>query len=321
MIMLELKKLIGNTTFVEAKNLANLLGVERLFLKFEGSNPTGTQKDRIALALVEDAKKNKFNGIITATCGNFGAALAYVAKQYGLETHIYIPTNYHPSKNRINYIKQSNAKLLYVDGHYEDAVSFSSEIAEKENYYNANPGVPRVKEISFLAYSEISLEIYRALRKAPDYIFCPVGNGTTIAGIHLGFKNLLENGKISKTPRIVGTSTRKGNPIINSFKLKSKMALDLAPNEIRESKINEPLTNWHSYDGQEALDAIYDSNGFADYASDTKMRAFSKTLRDEEGINALPAATSTLAVLTNLKKADFILKGTYVAIITGRYFK
>ncbi|MFW9881846.1 MAG: pyridoxal-phosphate dependent enzyme [Candidatus Thorarchaeota archaeon] len=319
--MLTLKKLIGNTTFTEAKNLANLLGSERLFLKFEGSNPTGTQKDRIALALVEDASHNGHSGITTATCGNFGAALAYVAKNYGIETHIYIPTNYHPSKNRINYIKQSNAFLHYIDGYYEDAVNFSSEIAEKENYYDANPGSDKVKNISFLAYSEISLEIFRALRKNPDYIFCPVGNGTTLAGIHMGFKKLLKDGKISRLPKIIGTSTRKGNPIIKSYKLKSKIALDLSPNEIKESKVNEPLTNWHSYDGQEALDAIYESNGFADYASDTKMIRFSRILRYEQGLNALPASTSTLAVLSSLKREDVILKGTYVAIITGRFFR
>jgi len=114
---------------------------------------------------------------------------------------------------------------------------------------------------------------------------------------------------------------KKGNPIIKSFKLKNKVVLDLSPDEIRESKINEPLTNWHSYDGQEALDAIYESNGFADYASDAKMINFSRILREEQGLNALPASTSTLAVLSSLKHADVTLKGTYVAVITGRDFK
>jgi len=319
--MFELKKLIGNTTFIEAKNLANLIGCERLYLKFEGSNPTGTQKDRIALALVQDAVKNDYKGIITATCGNFGAALAYVAKNFGLETYIYIPTIYHPSKNRITYIKQANAHMLYVNGHYEDAVEFSSEIAEKENLYNANPGTSQVKEISFKAYGEIAFELYRGLRRVPDYLFCPVGNGTTLAGIHLGFKQLYKDGKISKIPKIVATSTTKGNPIIKSYKIKSKTALDLSPNEIKESKVNEPLINWHSYDGQEALDAIYESNGFAQYASDTKMMNFAKILRDEQGLNALPASTSTLAVLSSLKNENVTLKGTYVSIITGRYFR
>jgi threonine synthase len=319
--MFELKKLIGNTTFTEAKNLATLFGCERLFLKFEGSNPTGTQKDRIALALVEDARKNGYAGITTATCGNFGAALAYVAKNFGLATHIYIPQNYHLTKNRINYIKQANAYIHYLDGHYEDAVTFSSEIAENENYYNANPGNPRVKEVSFSAYSEISLEIYRTLRRVPDFIFCPVGNGTTITGIYLGFKNLYKDGKTTKIPKIVATSTKRGNPIIKSYKLKSKSVQDLSPDEIRESKINEPLTNWHSYDGQEALDAVYESNGFADYASDAKMIEFSRILREEQGLNALPAATSTLAVLSTLKKGTVILKGSYIAILTGRDFK
>jgi threonine synthase len=319
--MFELKKLIGNTTFIEAKNLATFLGCDRLYLKFEGSNPTGTQKDRIALALIEDAFKNNYKVITTATCGNFGAALAYVAKNFGLETHIYIPTNYHPAKNRINYLQQANTHIHYIEGHYEDAVTFSSEIAEEENYYNANPGISRVKDLSFSAYSEISLELYKNLRRVPDYVFCPVGNGTTVAGIHLGFKKLYTEGKISKVPKIIATSTTNGNPIIQSFKMKSKRAIDLSPNDIRESKINEPLINWHSYDGQEALDAIYDSNGSADYVSDAKMLRFSRILRDEQGLNALPASASTLAVLSDLKKNRYLSKGTYVAVITARGFK
>ena len=81
------------------------------------------------------------------------------------------------------------------------------------------------------------------------------------------------------------------------------------------------MINWHSYDGQDALDAIYDSEGFAEYASDSKMMNFAKILRDEQGVNALPAATSTLAVLSSLKNERVTLKGTYVSIITGRYFR
>ena len=94
----------------------------------------------------------------------------------------------------------------------------------------------------------------------------------------------------------------------------------LKPEEIKESKINEPLTNWHSFDGQIALDAIYESGGFAEYASDTKMMEFSKLTRSEEGLSVLPAAASTLAVMQTLGRDGFIVKGTFVAVLTGRDF-
>jgi threonine synthase len=110
------------------------------------------------------------------------------------------------------------------------------------------------------------------------------------------------------------------DPIIKAFKENKKAIIDLKPEEIKESKINEPLTNWHSFDGQLALDAVYESGGFAEYASDTKMLEFSKLVRSEEGLSVLPASASTLAVMQTLGKEGFIVKGTFVAILTGRDF-
>ncbi len=314
----ELNYLIGNSTFIEARNLANDLGIERLFLKFEGSNPTGTQKDRIAFAIVEKAKEKGYNGVLAATCGNFGAALAYTANYFDLPSYIYIPKNYHVPKTRLELMKKYNAEIIYVDGHYEDVVEYSTEISKEDGVLNANPGQSVVKEISLNAYGDISLEIFRSLRKSPDYVFCPVGNGTTLAGIYKGFKVLLEKGKIGKVPKIIATSTRQGNPIVKSYKEKRKKILELSPSDIRESAINEPLTNWRSYDGQEALDAIYESTGFADYASDSKMLKMARLVSRNQGLNILPASASTISVMTGLKKENVVLKGLFVAILTGR---
>lgn len=314
----ELNYLIGNSSFIDARNLGYQLGIERLFLKFEGSNPTGTQKDRIALAIVEKAKENGYNGVLAATCGNFGAALAYTAKSFDIPSYIYIPKNYHVPKSRLELMKKHDAEIIYVEGHYEDVVEYSTEISKEDGVLNANPGQLSVKEASLKAYAEIAIEIYRSLRKSPDYAFCPVGNGTTLAGIYSGFKDLLNKGKIAKVPKMVATSTRQGNPIIKSYKEKQKTILELNPSDIRESAVNEPLTNWRSYDGQDALNAIYESNGFADYASDSKMLQMARLVRREQGLNILPASASTLAVMTNLKKEDVVLKGLFIAILTGR---
>jgi threonine synthase len=158
-------------------------------------------------------------------------------------------------------------------------VELSSKTAKEEGWFDANPGVDGVREISIEAYADVSQEIYRDIRRPPHFVFVPVGNGTTIAGIHLGFKRLFEAGKIQFLPRMVATSTRRGNPIVKSFKMNSRTIQDLRRDEIKETKFNEPLTNWHAYDGQEALDAIYESKGFADYASEVKMVEFSKLLR------------------------------------------
>jgi threonine synthase len=312
--------MVGNTIFLEARNLAPILGCERVYLKFEGSNPTGTQKDRIAMILADQAVTSGLEGITTATCGNFGVAVAYAARHYDLAAHIYIPKKYEVPKDRLKRMENFGAKVHFVDGYYEDAVAYSSEQAIENHWFDANPGVNEVPDLSLAAYGEIAVEIYRDLRRVPNYIFCPVGNGTTLAGIYAGFKKLYLSGKTMTVPKMVATSTRRGNPVIKSFKENKQTIVDLKPEEIKESKVNEPLTNWHAFDGQLALDAIYESGGFAEYASDTKMMEFSKLIRSEEGLSVLPAAASTLAVMQSLGRDGFIVKGTFVAILTGRDF-
>lgn len=312
---------VGSTTFIESKNLAKQVGCERLYLKFEGGNPTGTQKDRIALAIMDSAKQENATAVTTATCGNFGAALAWAARVFDIPAHIFIPEGYHVPKDRMKRIKETGAELHFAPGQYEDLVELSSQTAKEEGWFDANPGMDSTKDISIQAYGEIATEIYRDIRRPPHYIFCPVGNGTTLAGIHYGFKQLFNAGKINFLPKIVATSTKRGNPIVKSFKMNSKIVQDLGRHEIKETKFNEPLTNWHAYDGQEALDAIYESRGFADYASEAKMVEYSKLLRQEEGLYVLPAAASTLAVMHDLADDKVIMKGTFAAVLTGRDFE
>lgn len=315
------REFLGSTTFIESRNVARSVGCEKLYLKFEGGNPTGTQKDRIALAIVDYAKHQGAAAVTTATCGNFGAALAWAARLYEIPAHIFIPKGYHVPKDRMKRIQEAGATIHFDVGQYEDLVEISSEQAEENGWFDANPGRDGVKNISLDAYGEIANEIYRDIRKAPNYVFCPVGNGTTLAGIYLGFKRLMEAGKITSIPRMVATSTRRGNPIVKTWKMKSRTIVDLNRDEIKETKYNEPLTNWHSFDGQEALDAIYESNGFADYASENKMGEYAKILRQEEGLYVLPASASTLAVMSDLADNVVTVKGTFVAILTGRNFE
>lgn len=92
---------------------------------------------------------------------------------------------------------------------------------------------------------------------------------------------------------IAASSTRK-NPIISSFKNGSELCEDLDPNTIRETKYNEPLINWHSFDGDEALYALRESDGEAFGISDKKMKEMASFLLKKEGLKILPASTAGL---------------------------
>jgi len=307
--------LVGGTIFVRSRNIEPLVSCKKLFLKFEGGNPTGTQKDRAAIAVIQRAKEAGYDELSIGTCGNFGASFAFFSRKFGMKTHVFIPSSYRAE--RVEEIQHYDGMVHRVDGTYEDALDICSEEAETYNWYDANPGKNENSEISMAAYAGISEEIYSSLGRVPDAVSVPVGNGTTLAGIYRGFRFLHESGKTDGVPMMIASSTAGGNPVIKSFKMGSRTLRDLEPEDIRETAVNEPLVSWHSFDGQMALDALYESNGFADYASDTRMKEFSRILMSEEGLSVLPASASSLVVLSEyLRKVH---SPEYcVAILTGR---
>ena len=306
---------IGDTNLSRARNIEREFGLRQIFLKFEGTTPTGTQKDRIAFAQVMDALRRGYDTITIATCGNYGAAISLAASIAGLDCEIYIPEKYHTS--RIKEIEENNARIIRVPGDYENAVQVSQEMADKKEYYDANAGGDN-NMIQFRAYGEIAYEIYDELRDAPAVIALPVSNGTTLAGIYKGFVSLYRRGKTSKIPRIVAGSSFGKNPIVQAFLKNLSTCEDLAPEKIHETIINEPLINWRSIDGDYALEAIRISGGWASYSSDKNMMTLSKTLREKEGLSVLPASTAGLFALLDRHKKEPLPNDRYVVVLTGR---
>lgn len=306
---------IGDTNLNRAKNLERECNLRQIYLKFEGGNPTGTQKDRIAFEQSMDALRRGFDAITVATCGNYGVAIALASSLAGLKCYIYIPENYHTK--RINEIEKYGANIIRIRGDYEQAVILSRARAEKEEIYDANPGGANTA-IQLKAYGAIAYEIYDELRDAPSCIAVPVSNGTTLAGIYKGFVSLFRRGKTTKVPRFIAGSSHGKNPIIQAFKKNLTHCEDLRPDKIRETRINEPLINWHSIDGDLALESIRNTNGYASYASDKNMLNYSKMIREIEGLSVLPASTAGMVVLLEKHRKESLAGDKYVIILTGR---
>jgi threonine synthase len=307
------KQGVGDTIFTQARNLEKKLDIRNLYLKFEGGNPTGTMKDRASFSCLRNAVEKGYQRVAIASCGNFGASIVYFSKVLGLEAHVYIPEKFHSP--RVPEIKKMGGILHRVKGTYEDSVDASTSQAADRGWYNANPGTPENTEASLEAYSIIAYEIYERLKHVPEVVSVPVGNGTTLAGIYHGWKKLLEKGITNKVPSMVAASTTGGNPIVESYKNGIKTIIDLNPDKIRETEHNEPLINWKSLDGQIAIEAIYESNGWAVYVTDEEMIEYSDLLLTHEGLNVLPASTSSLAAHPHIKKEEKM-----VMILTSRGF-
>jgi threonine synthase len=306
---------VGDTTLVRARNLEREMGLRQIYLKFEGGNPTGTQKDRIAFAQVMDAMRRGFDAITVATCGNYGVALALAASMAGLKCLIYIPEGYHTK--RVQEMTDLGAQIVRAAGDYEQAVITSRQHAEAEEIYDANPGGANTA-LQLKAYGEIAYEIYDELRDAPAAVAVPVSNGSTLAGIYKGFLSLYRRGKTSRLPRMVAGSSHGKNPIIRAFLRNIPACEDLKPEQIRETAVNEPLINWHSFDGDLALEAMRKSGGWSLYASDKSMLTYSRLLREKEGLSILPASTAGLSVLLERHGKEPLPGDRYVVILTGR---
>jgi threonine synthase len=306
---------VGDSTLARARNIERSIGFRQLYLKFEGGNPTGTQKDRIAFAQAMDAMRRGFDTVTMATCGNYGVATALATSLAGLKCHILIPKNFQ-TKRKVE-MEELGAKIILVKGDYEQAVFQSQDYAAKNEFYDANPGGANTA-IQLRSYGEIAYEIYDELRDAPAAIAVPVSNGTTLAGIYKGFLSLYRRGKTSRIPKIIAGSSFNKNPIINAF-LKGKASCeDLEPTKIKETPINEPLINWHSIDGDLALSAIRNTKGWAHHASDKNLITYSKKIREQEGMHVLPASTAGLIALIERQVNQNLTNDRYVAILTGR---
>jgi threonine synthase len=306
---------VGDTGLVRARNIEREVGLRQIYLKFEGGNPTGTQKDRIAFAQAMDALRRGYDIITLATCGNYGVSVALAASFAGLSCRIYIPGTYHTK--RIKEMEELGAEIVRVEGDYEKSVSVSVEAAYKEELYDANPGGNNTM-LQLKAYGEIAYEIYDELRDAPFSVAVPVSNGTTLTGIYRGFLSLYRRRKTSRLPRLVAGSSFGKNPIVQAFLKNSNVCEDLVPEKIHETNVNEPLINWHAIDGDHALEAIRQTEGWGANASDKAMLAYSRLIREKEGLQVLPASTAGLIALFENHKRKPLTNDRYVAVLTGR---
>jgi threonine synthase len=308
---------IGDTVFTRSRNIEKLLGYSNIYLKFEGGNPTGTMKDRAAYACLKIAKEEGYRELGIASCGNFGASFVQLSQIFGITTHVYIPNKYHTP--RIAEMERHGGVVHRAPGTYEEVVTLSQQEAVNMGWYDGNPGTPVNRAASLEAYATIAYELVDTMHCVPYVVAVPSSNGTTLAGINQGFKNLLRAEKIDELPKLIAASTDGGNPIVTSFLDGKRRIENLKPEGIVETGINEPLVSWESLDGQEALDALWESDGWAAGVSDIEMCRFSDILVAEEGLWVLPASCASLAAVSYYLKEKRLEKGLkLVAFLTAR---
>ncbi len=292
---------IGGTPLERAQKLEKRLGIRRLHLKLEGQNPSGTHKDRAALIHCLNARNKGVSKVTAVSCGNYGAALAYVAEKLNMQARIYIPKDF--SAPRRTEIESMSSEVIDVDGDYEKALWRAAEESRTNKWYNANPGGINSGLDSF-GYTYIAKEIAQGIGRQPDWVSVPVGNGSLIGGVWHGFRGM------SMKPRMLGVSNN--NSAVHGVASGLRTPLNLP--DLRITEINEPLSGNFLADPEEAISAMLDSNGAGIEVPDEQLVEAARVIKLEEKLDILPASAGAVWGITKLDSRNHL----FVAVLSGR---
>jgi threonine synthase len=214
---------VGWTPLYSLEEHAKNFGLQKLWLKDDGRNPTASFKDRASAIAVARAQALGVEVIVTASTGNAGAALAGMAAAAQMPAVILAPKTAPPAK--VAQLLIFGAHVVLVDGTYDQAFDLTLEAADSFGWYCRNTGYnPFTAEGKKTASFEICEQLSRleghhpdAKWDAPDVIFVSVGDGNIISGLYKGFYDLHRLGWIDAIPRLYGVQSLGSAAIFNAF--------------------------------------------------------------------------------------------------------
>ena len=304
-------KLVG-TVCETSGDLAELLGIKRLWVKDDGQNPTASLKDRASAMAVAKAKEAGKDIIACSSTGNAASSLAGNAAAAGMKTYIFVPER--APKGKVAQLMIFGANVISVKGNYEETFKMSAEAIEKWGWYNRNAAInPYLSE----GKKTVSLEIAEQLNwEMPDYLAISVGDGCTIAGVWKGLKDLYAIGFIDKLPRLISAQAEGCHPI-------NRAIAENKPWEpMEENTLADSIAVGVPRNADKALMAIRESNGIVVNVTDEEIMAAQKLLGTTCGVFGEPAGvTGTAAVKKLCEQGVLGENDTVVSVVTGNGLK
>jgi threonine synthase len=281
--------------------LAERLRLKHLWLKDESRNPTASFKDRASAVVVTRAREIKSEIVVTASTGNAGAALAGMAAAVGQKAVIFAPKTAPQAK--VAQLLIFGAKVILVDGTYDDAFDLTVKAANEFGWYcrntGYNPFTAEGKKTAAFEIWEWWIQAHRDWHKKdsnldnhpPLTILVSVGDGNIISGIHKGFKDLLALGWIPNLPRIIGVQAEGSAAIANAFHAGTETITPVSATTIADS-ISVDLPR----DGVRAVRAAQYTNGtYVTVSDDEIIKAIAEL--GTQGVFPEPAGATAYAGL------------------------
>jgi threonine synthase len=313
----------GATPLIELKNLPRLVRRNvRLYGKFEGSNPTGSFKDRGMTMAVTQAVAGEARAIICASTGNTSASAAAYAARAEIACFVLIPEG-KIALGKLSQAMMHGSVVIQIRGNFDDGMRLVQEVSKTLPLNIVNS----INPYRLQGQKTIAFEVIEALGDAPDYHALPVGNAGNITAHWIGYSESagadtlalrLPDGMreyrkqkiVERRPIMLGYQASGAAPIVRGRPVENPETVATA------IRIGNPVS-W-----QQALAASHESGGWFSECSDEEILHVQKLLARAEGIFCEPASATGLAgVLKDIELGRIGEGSTIVCTLTGHGLK
>ncbi|MGH9615770.1 MAG: threonine synthase [Acidobacteriaceae bacterium] len=303
----------GNTPLYRLPRCAKSVGVENLFAKHQGMNPTGSFKDTGMTAALSVARERGFHWVACASTGNTSASMAAYAARSGMRSLVLIPEG----KVAWGKLAQSldyGAVTCQLKTDFDGCVSVLAELVRRAPVYLLNSVNPYRLE----GQKTAAIELAESLNwQVPDHLIVPGGNLANSSALGKGFLELRALGLIERLPRISVIQAEGANPLFLSWTRHAGKEFSPVEAHTRASAIR--IGNPASW--KKAVGILEATGGWCEQVSEQEI-ALAKAEIGAEGIGCEPASAVTLAGLKKLVAQGQIGKReTVVLLLTGHTLK
>ena len=294
----------GNTPLIPVPAISALIGRQvRVFVKYDGLNPTGSFKDRGMTMAISKAREAGAEAVICASTGNTSAAAAAYARRGGMRAFVLIPDGY-VALGKLAQALLYGAEVLAIAGNFDQALEIVREMSINYPVTLVNSVNPYRLE----GQKTAAFEIVDVLGDAPDWLCIPVGNAGNITAYWMGFCQYHQEQRTTKLPRMMGFQAAGAAPFIAGHPISHPETLATA------IRIGNPA-NW-----QRAIAAKEASQGRFNPVTDDEILDAYRLLASEEGIFCEPASAESVAGLLKIKD-QVPAAATVVCVLTGNGLK
>jgi threonine synthase len=293
----------GNTPLIPVPAIAERIGrAVKVYVKYDGLNPTGSFKDRGMTLAVTKAKESGSKAVICASTGNTSAAAAAYARRGGLKAFVIIPDGY-VALGKLAQALLYGAEVISIQGNFDQALDIVQEMAQTYPITLVNS----VNPYRLQGQKTAAFEIVDMLGDAPDWLCIPVGNAGNISAYWMGFCEYHQENRC-RLPRMMGFQAAGAAPLVTGQTVTHPETLATA------IRIGNPANK------EKAIMAQRDSQGAFSAVTDEEILAAYRILATEEGIFCEPASAASVAGLLQVK--DTVPEGaTIVCVLTGNGLK